>query len=461
MSSHPFSSSLGSVPEKTAYTVSDLAGRIRGAVEEAFPSRVWVAGEVANLTRSNAGHIYLDLLERVPEDSGEEQALLPAVIWESRRPAINQALRKANWGRVSDGDEIKVRVGVEFYPPQGRISLRIYEVDPQYTLSRWKKERERVVALLRREGIFEDNRRLRLSAAPNRVGLVTSEGSNAHADFLATLNESGLGWQVEFHHSGVQGDAAKDSLAEALNRLSELRPDVICIVRGGGSTTDLAVFDHVEVARAITRCPVPVITGIGHELDRTVSDLVAYRSERTPTACAAWLVGQVRAFADRVHYLGGEIAEVAHGLVGRHRRHLDSSPFTMASAVVEVLVRCRRRFERSVQLLPAYVLPRLQRDAALVASRHSALVRESRQGLRLERTRLETARKIAEAHDPQRNLARGWSITRRRSGGVISSIAGVHPAEVIETRVSDGTLISTVSERRSHRGAGDAEEGRP
>ena len=259
---HSPPTSGGASAGEATFSVSELAARIHRVLEGAFPYPVWVAGEVANLHRSNAGHIYLDLMERAPEDSGDEQALLHAVIWESRRHEINRALMRAKWGRVSDGDEIKVKVGVDFYRPQGRITLQIHTVDPDYTLSRWKKERERVVAVLRTEGVFDHNRRLLLSEAPCRVGLITSAGSSAHADFLATLAESGMGWRVDFHHSGVQGDAARASLTEALRRLSAADPDVICIVRGGGSTTDLAVFDHVEVARAIA--PLPGARDDGH-----------------------------------------------------------------------------------------------------------------------------------------------------------------------------------------------------
>ena len=458
MTDHPSFLPPGPSVEKDAYTVSELAGRIEEALAEAFPAMVWVTGEVANLTRSNAGHIYLDLMERVPGDFGPKQTLLHAVIWESRKLAINQALQEANWGRVSDGDEIKVRVGVEFYPPQGRVTLQIYEVDPRYTLSRWKKERERVVAVLREEGVFENNKQLHLSAAPYRVGLITSEKSNAHADFLTTLTESGLGWQVEFHHSGVQGDAARASVIEALTRLSQLGPDVICIVRGGGSTTDLAVFDHEEVARAIARCQVPIITGIGHELDQTVSDLVAHRSEKTPTACASWLADRTTGFLRIVEELGRGVAETAGGVVTRHRRRLDGSPGEVRRAADGALVRFRRRLERSTQVLPAQVSSLLRRAEAILSSRHASLARESQRGLRQERSRLESARQITEAYDPQRNLARGWSITRHRGGGVIRSISEVREDEEVETWLSDGAVTSTVTETRPTRGPATTKE---
>ena len=440
MSSLPSSTSAG----ENTFSVSELAARIQGVLEGAFRSPVWVTGEVANLNRSNAGHIYLDLMERVPEDSGDEQTLLHAVIWESRRLEINRALRRAKWGRVSDGDEIRVKVGVDFYRPQGRITLQIHEVDPDYTLSRWKKERERVVAVLRTEGVIEHNRRLLLSAAPNRVGLITSAGSRAHADFLATLAESGMGWRVDFHHSGVQGDAARASLIEALGRLSAAGPDVICIVRGGGSTTDLAVFDHVEVARAIACCPVPVMTGIGHELDRTVSDLVAHGSEKTPTACASWLVTRNRLYLQRVDRVGRSLAEAAGSVVMRHRRLLDRSPTELTAVVGGTVARFNRRLNRSGELLPAQVWPVLKRAGGKLSSHHASLARESGLSLRRERTRIDTAVTVAEAYDPRRNLAKGWSITRRVGGGVISSVSGVDRDQTIETWLSDGTVVSRV-----------------
>ena len=458
MTDRPSFLPLDSSLEQPAYTVSELAGRIQEALAEAFGAMVWVTGEVANLTRSNAGHVYLDLVERVPQGSPGEPALLHSVIWQSRRLAINQALSKANWGAVSNGDEIKVRVRVDFYPPQGRVTLQIHEVDPYYTLSRWKAERERVVALLRKEGVFDKNKKLPLPAAPYRVGLITSAESNAYADFTSTLSESGLGWEVSFHHSGVQGDAARPSLIGAIRRLSLLKPDVICIVRGGGSTTDLAVFDHEEVARAITECAVPVITGIGHELDRTVSDLVAHRSEKTPTACASWLASRTTGFLQRVGELGRGVAETAGGLVTRHRRRLDGSPGEVRGVVDAALARCRLRLGRSAQVLPAQVQPLFRRAEALLSSRKASLARESRQSLGREQTRLESARQVTEAYDPRRNLARGWSITRYRGGGVIRSISQASEGDRVETWLSDGTLTSTVTETRPTRGPATTKE---
>ena len=249
---------------------------------------------------------------------------------------------------------------------------------------------------------------------------------------------------MEFHHSGVQGDAARASLIEALGRLCELGPEVICIVRGGGSTTDLAVFDHEEVARAIARCPVPVITGIGHELDQTVSDLVAHRSEKTPTACASWLVTRTRLYLRRVEGVGRSLAETAGSVVMGHRRRLDRSPSELAATVDGTLARLRRRLHRSGQLLPARVQPVLERAGGRLFSRHTSLARETGLSLGRERTRIETAVRVTEAYDPRRNLARGWSITRRVGGGVISSVTGVDRDETIETWMSDGTVVSRV-----------------
>lgn len=455
MTSPPPSTASHDPDPETSYTVSELAGRIRGVLEGSFPAMVWVRGEVANLTRSKAGHVYLDLIESVPPGSGGDPALLHAVIWESRRHAINQALRKANWGAVSDGDQIKARVWVDFYPPQGRLTLRIHDVDPHYTLGRWKAERERVVALLKKEGLLDRNKGLTFPIAPHRIGLITSAETNAYADFTATLAEGGLGWEVQFHHSGVQGDAARASLVEALRRLSALDPDVICIVRGGGSATDLAVFDHEEVARAVACSPVPVMTGIGHELDQTVTDLVAHLSAKTPTACAMLLEERVRRFDVRVNELGREVADAAAAAVSRHRRRLDGAPLQVTGSATGALRRCRQRLHRSAQLLPAHVRPQLQRAGGKIASRQTDLALQTRQVLGRESIRLDSAQQVAEAYDPRLNLARGWSITRRRGGGLIRSVSQVVPGETIETRLSDGTVVSTVSGVRSDREDGN------
>ena len=208
------------------------------------------------------------------------------------------------------------------------------------------------------------------------------------------------------------------------------------------------MFDHEDVARAIARCPVPVITGIGHELDRTVSDLVAHHSEKTPTACASWFVERSTRFVRQVHELGRWVAEAAGGLVMGHRRRLDGSPGEVRGAVDGAFIRRRQHLERSSRMLPAVVNPQLRGAEKTIAARAASLMRESKQNLQREKAGLDTARRVAEAYDPQRNLARGWSITRHRGGGMIGSISQIRVGQTVETWLSDGTVTSRVSEAR-------------
>ena len=297
MDSHPSLADPGLGDDDGSLTVSELAGMIRETVDEAFASAVWVRGEVADLSRSKAGHVYLDLVEPAGDGAGSPAAVLHSVIWDSRKDAINHALQKAGWGRVSDGTGSR--------SGRGSASTRGWAGSPwgstrSIRATPWAGGRPNASGLWRSSrptGCSTTTAGLEMPVAPYRIGLITSAETNAYADFTSTLAESGLGWEVLFHHSGVQGDAARRTLVAALGRMAGLAPDVICVVRGE---------DPPPTWRCSTmsrcpgggRAPAPVITGIGHELDRTVS-----RPGRPP----------VRAHPDGLRLLAGGAGEDLRG----------------------------------------------------------------------------------------------------------------------------------------------------
>lgn len=403
-------------------TVTELNQRISTVIRRAFAESVWVEGEIHSLSRAASGHVYFDLVE--PSSSARRgSASIPVVLWESDKHAVNQALREGGAGlRMTDGLAVRIRGQVTLYAAQSRVQLQMSAIDPTYTLGRMAAERDRLLQTLQVEGLVDRNQRLALPAVPLRVGLVTSDGSAACSDFLHELEASSLGWQVTLVDARVQGLAAGPTVVAALATAVAHRVDVIALVRGGGARADLAAFDSELIARAIANLSVPVLTGIGHETDDSVADVVAHTRYKTPTACAAGLVDRVRGFCARTDEAWARVARRAGESLGAHEQSVNAS----AEAVVRSCRSALRVRERTVALASQQLAaraPRVTHHAARHLDGLDARVR---------------------ALDPARTLARGWSVTRTADGTLVRSPADVAPGDHLVTRVADGELRSVV-----------------
>ncbi len=293
------------------FSVSELSTAIKLALETSFPTEVWVRGEITDLKRAKSGHVYFTLIE--PNELGRGAAAqLPVTLLADRKYVVNQILKRAGGGvRMTDGVEVRLRAKLDFYAPNGRISLLMTVIDPEYTLGRLVADRDRLLRLLASEGLLRRQAELWLTPAPLRIGLVTSKGSAAEQDVLHELQRSGFGFEVRTFHAQVQGNQSPETVVRALQAAERQRCDVIALVRGGGARTDLAAFDAELIARAVAELTVPVWTGIGHEVDRSVADEVAHRSFKTPTACAAGLVARIEQFLHQVDSRWATIAGLA------------------------------------------------------------------------------------------------------------------------------------------------------
>lgn len=430
--------------EAGTLTVGELALGIERALSSWFTGELWIAGEIASLRRSASGHVYFQLVER--DDDDRVVACVDVALFDAARRYVNQQLKRAGGARMTDGMSVRVRGRLEHFAAQGRLQLRMSGIDPDYTLAQVLSERDRVLARLEAEELLDRNGRLPLDVLPLRLGLVTSDGSAAHADFVHELEASGYAWRVRLAHVPVQGHGADRLVAAALRTLGTVELDVVALVRGGGSRIDLAVFDSERIARAIVASPVPVVTGIGHEIDRSVADVVAYAAYKTPTACAAALVDRVREGARRaedawaalhprasalLHRLDTELVHGLRSLPVVARARIDAGEAALARAAATV----RERPGRSL-LGAARDVDQL---GAAVTSRVGHLLERADQRLALHDAAVSGA-------DPTRLMARGWSITRTAGGQVVRSAAEVSVGERLTTTVADGAIISEVQD---------------
>ena len=429
-------------------TVSELGIVVRAALEQAMPYGVWVEGEIQGITRSRNGHVYFDLIETA-EGAGEAPiASVPVVLFRDARERVNRLLKRhGDPIRMTDGVKIRIQGMVDFYSPTGKVQLRMSAIDPTYTLGVLAAEREALLRELADSGKLRANARHRVPAVPLRVGLVTSIGSAAHADVTTVFERSERAFTLIEIDTAVQGAGSEVTIAAAIRAAAEAHVDVVLVVRGGGSKTDLAVFDHATVAHTIADTTVPVFTGVGHDIDRSVADEVAHSAHTTPTAAAQAIVAVVDAWLDRLAANEREVVhrsrraiERADERANRIRRDVARSATFAVDRADERLGHASNRLRRSAVRAETTALAALDRaaDRLALASRH---------GLRNAERRLETVEARTRALDPAIALARGWSITRRDDGTVVRSTDDIAAGETVTTQVADGTFSSTIDHR--------------
>ena len=403
-------------------SVEELSHLLKDGLATLFPEDLWVEGQVSNFHDARSGHAYFDLVEPSAVPGRAVAAKLSVALFKGARIGVDHTLAAAGELALANDLQLRIRARLDFYPPSGRLQLIMNGVDPAFTLGRLAAERERLLHALADEGLLRANRANPIPVPPLRVGLVTSIGSAAHADFSEEISRSGFPFTVLERDARVQGDGSAVDLAEALHMVATHQPDVIALVRGGGSATDLAAFDAEVLARTIATLDVAVVTGIGHEVDRAVADEVAHTAFKTPTACAVAIVGQVAAFADAVADLQESIAQRAGASTARSTDLLDDLAQRTARSATAVLDRRADRLDDLVGRLRRSPMATLDRQAERLAGVTDNL----------------------RALDPARILARGWSITRLADGTLVRSVTDTAVGDTLVTHVTGGTVTSTV-----------------
>lgn len=388
-------------PSKTdeardARSVSELIADVNDVLAREFRD-VWVYGEVGKVSNASSGHCYFDLIEDVDGD----KSVVSVKLFRGVRQALAAKLRD-HQVEIVGGVKVRIRGTPDVFAPSGSFGFKMSDIDPRFTLGDLAAKRQEIVDRLKKDGSYDRNKATRLPLVPLGIGLVTSVGSAAHADFMKTVEQSGIGFRVRICDVRVQGEGSAGLVAAAVSYLGSLDDvDLVAVVRGGGSKTDLAAFDDESLARAIADCKKPVFTGIGHEVDTSIADEVAFSWNKTPTACAVAIIDRIVHFTSRV----------------------DFAVQRMSTLVLTALAAAERRIADASGRLRTLRAATLQSATARIDLLASEL----------------------KGHDPVVLMRRGWSITYDGDGRVISSVRRAKKDSSITTRLADGTVTSTVS----------------
>jgi exodeoxyribonuclease VII large subunit len=448
-----FSSAQSSVPPSDqnaaeVFSISELNQFIKDVINAGFPQVVWITGEIQGYNRNkDKRHVFFELVEK-KKNSQDIVARIGLVIFGNRKQFIQNILaRSENAFSLKDDIEVKLACRVDFYAPHGAMRLVVESIDPVYTLGKLAQERQKLIAKLKKEGVLEKNKQLSLPRVPLKIGLITSDDSAAYNDFLNELQKSGLGFQLYLRNTLMQGSGAPKDVCQAMDELQRLNVcDCIVITRGGGSLADLSCFDSELIARKIATSKLPVLTGIGHEINTTIADLAAFSSAKTPTAIARFLIEAISSFVDELDESLERIFDLAKHIVDDQKQRLKSAANILQRSTTLFFQDHRERLVRYQETLKARPLTSLtnrKRDAGDLLENLKRILDYRWQ---TEAQRLESFKKIISILHPRNTLRRGFSIARDVDGKAIRSIKGLKKEDAIFTEVVDGRICSSVTE---------------
>lgn len=281
--------------ESNALTLYELNHHIKNVLHNNLPDMVWVQGETSDVRVNQNGHCYLEFIEK--DKSGRNIiAKARAMIWANTFHLLRAYFESTTNQSFASGLKVMVQVSIEFHEIYG-LSLTIYDIDPAYTLGDQALNRARILKQLEEEGVLTLNKELELSPLPNRIAIISSPTAAGYEDFCNQLeaNTYQFAFYTKLFSAIMQGERAEDSIISALERIYEYQDcfDAVVIIRGGGATSELSCFDSYLLAASCAQFPLPIITGIGHERDETVLDIVAHTRAKTPTAVAEFLIGRL------------------------------------------------------------------------------------------------------------------------------------------------------------------------
>ena len=432
------------------YSVGELAEAINDTLRRGFSDGIWVRGEITGWS-DRGQHAYFTLVDDADEGNGRGKAVVNVQFFANARMRLRPMLRKHRL-RLGDGMKVRVFGYLDYYAPNGRIGLKMAGIDPRYTLGDIAQSRDEIIRRLVADGLLDANKQWPLSAIPLRVGVVTSVGTAAWHDFHDELQRCALGFRLRVIDTRVQGEFAEASITAAVSTLSRRTDlDAIVLIRGGGARNELAVFDAESIARAIAASPIPVLTGLGHEVDRSVADEVAHTTLKTPTACAGELIDRATRYRADTEAAFTAIVRSASSALDRATNDLSDTAHRIARRTHAAVERADERLGMRLDTLSRSAPAALGRAGSSLDDRQNRIVARSNSVLDRSSDRLDVIAARVGALDPAVQLARGWSITRDAEGRIVRSTDDVVPDDTVTIAVADGQIHSTVTATATNR----------
>ena len=409
--------------EQQALSLYELNGLVKRSIRSCLPDTYWVQAELSDVRTNYSGHCYLEFVQK---DAKGNNLIAKArgTIWSNIFKMLKPYFEQETGQLFTSGIKVLVNVSVEFHELYG-FSLTVLDIDPTYTVGDMERKRREILRLLEEEGVIDLNKELEMPMMPQRVAVISSAAAAGYGDFCNQLanNPRGYGFHTELFPAIMQGERVEESIIAALNAIYAQidRWDVVVIIRGGGATSDLSGFDTYELAANCAQFPLPIITGIGHERDETVLDRVAHTRVKTPTAVAEFLIAKMDKCADV----------------------LDEMSVRLTESVRSRLLWEYRRMESLKQRIPSVAYKRIADAKFHLLSAQRNLQMVSRQFLSIKKHRLELLRQRLNDALPEKQLARGYSITLK-DGKAVKDASVLKKGEELVTLLHRGRILSII-----------------
>ncbi len=384
---------------KDSYSLSEVCELIGESLQLTMPESFRVRAEISSLS-TKGGHCYMELAEKTAESSNLFAAKLRAVCWSNVWAMISAYFFQETGRELQVGMQVLVEASVSFHPVFG-LSLQISGIDPSYTLGNIVREKQATIERLTKEGVIDMQHALAISEIPQRIAVISSADAAGYGDFCCQLRDSGYSFTTKLFPAIVQGDKAASSVIDALGKIyDEIESfDAVALIRGGGASTDLSCFDNYDMCACIAQFPLPVITGIGHQRDISVADMVAYQSVKTPTATAEYFVSFMQKASERLRQLIVRLNNTADKRILKQQERISILQLRIQNAVRQYVVR--------------------------------------------QNNRLEIIDKTIAAHSPEDIFRRGYALVRK-DGKIVHNAATLISGDIIETQFAEGRTKSQV-----------------
>ena len=436
--------------EKNVLSLFELNQLVRRSVRTCLPDEYWVQVELSDVRANYSGHCYLECVQKDPK-SNSLIAKARGIIWSNVFSQLKPYFEQETGQAFVSGIKVLVKVTVDFHELYG-YSLTIVDIDPAYTLGDMARRRREILLRLQEEGVLSLNKELELPVLAQRIAVISSATAAGYGDFCNQLenNAFGFAFYLRLFPAIMQGERVEASVIAALDRIyaESEKWDVVVIIRGGGATSDLSGFDTYDLAASCAQFPLPIITGIGHERDDTVIDLVAHTRVKTPTAAAEFLVNHLRQTAEQLENYAYYIRQEVPARLNREKERLERCITRIPARVQMRLQREDFRRERLAKRMEMAWQSRLAREQyRLELSSRLSVALQAR--LLKEKHRLDLLEKSVEAASPDLLLKRGYSITLK-DGKAVTDASLLKPGDRVVTRVAKGQFSSEVQGTDMH-----------
>lgn len=430
--------------ENQPLSLFELNALVRKSVKLCLPDEYWVQAELSDVRTNYSGHCYLEFVQKDPHGNSLV-AKARGMIWSNIYVMLKPYFERETGQTFTSGIKVLVKVTVDFHELYG-YSLTVVDIDPAYTLGDMARRRKEIIRRLEEEGVLTLNKELEMPLLPQRVAVISSATAAGYGDFCNQLlnNSDGLVFYPHLFAAVMQGDKVEASVIAELNAIYKEvdRWDVVVIIRGGGATSDLSGFDTYDLAANCAQFPLPIITGIGHERDDTVIDMVSHTRVKTPTAAAEFLINRMRETASDLERYISYFHQTIPERIAHSKERLEQWVARIPSRVQMRLQHERFRQERmAVRMNTAWQTRFLREEYRLRLEQRLATAIEAR--LQRERHRLQLAQSQVEAASPELLLKRGYSLTLK-DGKAVTDASALHPGDVLTTRVAKGEFKSKV-----------------